>query len=130
MLAYLEANLHPEKITLARRSSGAATLSAALVQSHRLRAQGPQWLRIALAWWYDPDTGNYFHSGGTDGYSSYACFNPEGDYAVVVLLNVSSEGPANFGSRVGERVSGSFAAVLGQHVGERLEGKPAISLGN
>jgi len=33
--------------------------------------------------------GNYWHNGATAAYSSYAFFNPKGDYAAVVLLNTS-----------------------------------------
>ena len=49
MLTYLEANLHPEDL-----ASGAKTLSAALVQSHELRAAIGPGMRIALAWIYAP----------------------------------------------------------------------------
>ncbi len=116
MLTYLEANLHPER--LARGSSRhAATLPTAIPMSHELRADaGP--LRIAFAWLYNPETGDYWHDGGTGGYSSYAFFNPKGDYAAVVLLNTTT----------GQR--GSFADELGQHISERFAGKPALSLSN
>lgn len=40
--------------------------------------------RIALAWLYDPATGNYRHNGATGGYSAHAFFNPKSDYAAVV----------------------------------------------
>lgn len=132
MLTYLEANLHPERLghgasrSEAARSgavsrSGAArniaTLPAALALSHQLRADaGP--LRIAFAWLYDPQTGNYWHDGGTGGYTAYAFFNPKEDYAAVVLVNTT----------LGPR--GSFADQLGEHVSERLAGRPALSLSN
>jgi CubicO group peptidase (beta-lactamase class C family) len=73
-------------------------------------------MRIALAWLYKSDTGDYWHNGATGGYSSYGFFNPGGDYAAVVLLNTS----------IGAK--GSFADRLGEHIAERLAGKPAISL--
>ncbi len=118
MLMYVEANLHPDSVKPPNTSSSAKTISAALVQDHVLRADvgtGPQ---IALAWLFDPSTGNYWHNGATGGYSAYAFFNPKGDYAAVVLVN-SSIGPA-----------GSFADRIGEHISERLAGKPAISLGD
>lgn len=118
MLTYLEANLHPDKLTPGSRSPGAVTLSAALVQSHQLRADVSPGRHIALAWLYDTDTGNYWHNGATGGYSSYAFFNPKGDYAVVVLLNTAPGGV------------GSFADRIGEHIGQRLTGKAAISLAN
>jgi CubicO group peptidase (beta-lactamase class C family) len=73
-------------------------------------------MRIALAWLYIEDSGDYWHNGGTGGFSSYAFFSPKGDYAAVVLLNT---GPGD---------TGSFADRLGEHISQRLAGKPAISL--
>jgi serine-type D-Ala-D-Ala carboxypeptidase/endopeptidase len=116
MVTYIEANLHPESLKHVDGNSPAATLSAALVQQHELRADVAPGMRIALAWLYIEDSGDYWHNGGTGGFSSYAFFNPKGDYAAVVLLNTAP----------GE--TGSFADRLGQHISQRLAGKPAISL--
>jgi CubicO group peptidase (beta-lactamase class C family) len=116
MLTYLEANLHPEKLNLAAAgaTSPRSSLSAALRKSHQLQADvGPR-TRIALGWLYSADSGTYYHSGGTGGFSSYACFNPKDDYAVIVLLNSSPALP--------------FADLLGEHVRQRLAGEPAFSL--
>lgn len=118
MLTYLEANLHPDKVKPAVSSRAAKTISAALAQDHELRADSFAGQKIALAWLFDPSTGNYWHNGATGGYSAYAFFNPKGDYAAVVLLNTT----------IGER--GSFADRVGEHISERLAGKPAISLGD
>ena len=118
MLTYLEANLHPEALKPAGSSPAAATLSAALTQQHELRADAFGGSRIALAWLYQSESGNYWHNGATGGYSSYAFFNPKGDYAAVVLLNTSISN------------NGSFADRIGLHIGQRLAGKPAISLAN
>jgi serine-type D-Ala-D-Ala carboxypeptidase/endopeptidase len=60
-------------------------------------------MKIGLAWLFENDTHNYWHNGGTGGYSSYALFNPQGDY-------------------------GSFADRLGAHIAQRLTGKPAVLL--
>jgi CubicO group peptidase (beta-lactamase class C family) len=116
MLAYLEANLHPESVKAHGDSASAKTISAALTQQHELRADAMPGTRIALAWLFESESGNYWHNGGTGGYSSYAFFNPQGDYAAVVLLNTTL-GP-----------KGSFADRLGMHISQRLAGKPAISL--
>jgi CubicO group peptidase (beta-lactamase class C family) len=116
MLTYIEANLHPESLKKVAGDSPAATLSAALVQQHELRADVGPGMRIALAWLYIEDSGDYWHNGGTGGFSSYAFFSPKGDYAAVVLLNT---GPGD---------TGSFADRLGEHISQRLAGKPAISL--
>jgi len=116
MLTYLEANLHPETLRPAGKSPAARTIAAALTRQHELRADAMPGMRIALAWLYETDSGNYWHNGGTGGYSSYAFFNPKGDYAAVVLFNTTL-GP-----------NGSFADRLGEHISQRLAGKPAISL--
>jgi CubicO group peptidase (beta-lactamase class C family) len=118
MLTYLEANLYPEMLKPVAGSSTGASLSAALVQSHELHADAMPGMRIALAWLYIGETGEFWHNGATGGYSAYAFFNPKGNYAAVVLSNTS----------VGN--NGSFADRLGQHISQRLAGKPAISLAN
>lgn len=119
MLTYLEAHLHPEKLSWGGSvgTSSSSTLARAITQSHVLRADVAPTMRIGLAWFYDSETGNYWHNGGTGGYSSYAFFNPEGDYAAVVLFNTSPS-------------AGDFMDKLGQHIYQRLAGKPAISLAN
>jgi CubicO group peptidase (beta-lactamase class C family) len=117
ILAYLEANLHPEAFKAAAGPSAASTLSAALIQQHELRADGWPGSRIALAWFYETESGDFWHDGKSPGFSSYAFFNSKKDYAAVVLFNTT----------VG--VQGSFAIRLGEHIAERLAGKPAISLG-
>ena len=73
-------------------------------------------MKIGLAWLFENDTHNYWHNGGTGGYSSYALFNPKEDYAVVVLFNATIT------------ATGSFADSLGQHIAQRLTGKPAVLL--
>jgi serine-type D-Ala-D-Ala carboxypeptidase/endopeptidase len=118
MLIYLEANLHPEGVNPAKASVATKTISGALAQGHELRALSFGDQQVALAWLYDPATGNFWHNGPTGGYSAYAFFNPKGDYAAIVLVNTS----------IGPR--GSFADRVGEHRNERLEGKPAISLGD
>ena len=118
MLIYVEAQLHPERLKPAGSTAAAKTIVAALAQDHELHADSFGGQKIALAWLFDPATGNYWHNGATGGYSAYAFFNPKGDYGAVVLLNATlSE-------------SGSYADRIGEHVSERLAGKPAISLGD
>lgn len=120
MLTYLEANLHPEKF--ASRGASAAsktrTLPTSLAQSHELRADAGPGMRIALAWIYNPATGNYWHNGETGGYSSFAFFNPKKDYAAVILMNTAIS------------ANGSFADLVGQHIAQRFAGLPSVSLGN
>jgi D-alanyl-D-alanine-carboxypeptidase/D-alanyl-D-alanine-endopeptidase len=118
MLIYLEANLHPDGVKSANSSPAAKTISGALRQDHELRAGSFGDQQVALAWLYDPATGNFWHNGATGGYSAYAFFNPKGEYAAVILVNTT----------IGPR--GSFADRIGEHLSERLAGKPAISLGD
>jgi serine-type D-Ala-D-Ala carboxypeptidase/endopeptidase len=81
-----------------------------------MRAEALPGMRIGLAWIYRTDSGNYWHNGATGGYSSYGFFNPDQDYAAIVLVN------ATIGSQE------SFADKFGEHIAQRLAGKPAISL--
>jgi serine-type D-Ala-D-Ala carboxypeptidase/endopeptidase len=120
MLTYLEAQLHPEGIARpsSSHSSKARTLPAALTLSHELRADALPGMQIAFAWLFVSASGSYWHNGATGGYSSFAFFNPKGDYAGVVLMNTTIS------------ATGSFADLVAQHVAERLTGKPAVSLGN
>jgi serine-type D-Ala-D-Ala carboxypeptidase/endopeptidase len=117
MLAYLEANLHPENVKPPAGSPAGATIQAALRQSLQPQSDLVPGMRVALGWLYQAETGNYWHNGATAAHSSYAFFNPAGDYAAVVLLNASPG------------VNGSFVEVLARHINQRLSGKPAISLG-
>jgi len=120
MLTYLEAQLHPDRVKRAPGSIAAdsppGTLASALQMSHELRADAMPSMKVGLAWLFETKTGNFWHNGGTGGYSSYVFFNPKEDYAAVVLFNTTL-GP-----------NGSFADRLGEHIAERLSGKPAISL--
>jgi D-alanyl-D-alanine-carboxypeptidase/D-alanyl-D-alanine-endopeptidase len=73
-------------------------------------------MHIALNWFYEDGTGNYWHNGATGGYSSYAMFNPKKDFALIVLSNTSPG------------AKGSFADELEMHIFERLMGWQARSL--
>jgi CubicO group peptidase (beta-lactamase class C family) len=75
-------------------------------------------MQIGFNWLYITADGTYWHNGGTGGFSTFAFFNPKGDYAGVVLLNTTVS------------ATGSFADSVGHHLEQRLTGKPAISLGN
>ena len=106
MLAYLAANLHPEKHP---------ALQPALTASHHLRANAAGGSQIALAWHYSPEDAAYYHSGATAGFTSYAAFSPHADTAIVVLTNT---GP-------------SFhlpPELIASHLRQRLAGTPAVSL--
>ncbi|MEX2260344.1 MAG: serine hydrolase domain-containing protein [Bryobacteraceae bacterium] len=110
MLTYLDANLHPERLP-----SETDTLPAALASSHQLRARAGATGRIALAWFYDPDSGTYWHGGTTNGCTADAFFNPKDDSAAIILSNTGG----------GTVVS---ADILGHHIRSRLAGKPALSI--
>ncbi len=106
MLGYLNAQLHPETLP--------PVLRDAVRESQRLRADAGPELRIGLAWLYDAQTATYWHNGSISGYTSYAFFNPNGDYAGVVLYNGV--------------LPGGFSGMLGEHLNQRLSGRPAIQV--
>lgn len=107
MLTYLEAQVHPEKF-------GPGTLPGALADTHQLRAEVQDTLRIGLSWVYTPNEGIYWHNGAVSGYTSYAFFHPKGDYAAVVLLNNRS----------------FLSDLLPNHIRQRFAGERAVSLAN
>ena len=108
MLKYLEAQLHPERI------SNAGTLPAAVRLTYLLRADVEPGMRIALFWMYNNSSGTYWHNGAIAGYATYAFFDPKHDFAAVVLFNM--------GNAYG------FADTLGEHIRARLAGEAPISL--
>ena len=73
-------------------------------------------MKIGFAWLFNAKSGTYWHNGATGGFSSYALFHPQEDYAVVVLFNTTTSKETSFADRPGE------------HVAERLSGKPAVLL--
>ena len=81
MLAWVEANLHPERVH-------AGSLSAALVSSHQVRSTIECKRGVALAWMYHPDSGAFEHAGAILAFTADTFFNPKDDVAVVVLSNV------------------------------------------
>lgn len=107
MLTFLEAQLHPEKLPV--------DFAAALRNSHVVRANVLPGYRIALAWIRDDRDGTYWHDGAISGYTSYAFFRPQSDYAGVVLFNH----PADVAP---------FCNLVGEHIRQRLAGEAAVSL--
>ena len=116
MLKYLDAQLHPDRLPAAALATpDGKTLPAAIAMSHVIQGEMNKGMHIALNWFRQDETGSFFHSGGTGGYSSYTLFNPEKDYALVVLCNYEEDSTA-------------FAAKLALHIMQRLTGKPAVKL--
>jgi len=117
MLTYLEAQLHPDHLAHAVSATPEGkTLAAALAASHVVQGEAGQGMHIALNWLRVDESGSFWHNGGTGGYSACALFNPDADFAVVVLLNTSPS-------------DRHFMDDLAAHVAQRLGGKPAVSLG-
>ena len=110
MLTYLVANLHPETAAAA-----SPALSKALARSHELKNDVSSGVRIAIAWFYSKDTGIYWHDGAISGYTSYAFFHPESDFAAVVLRNDGTNPVAQ-------------SSTVGVHILQRLTGEPALTL--
>ena len=114
MLTYLEAHLHPGQLPAsAAASANGKTLSAAINDTHQIHAPVSPDTHIALNWFHEDKTSSFWHNGETGGYTAYTIFNPEKDFAVIVLCNTASDG---------------FADALGMHIAERLSGEPAVSL--
>jgi len=115
LLTYLQANLHPESVNTSA-SANARTLPKAIALSHEVRNTALPGMHIAFAWLREDAKGTYWHNGGTGGYSSFVFFNPQFDFAAVVLVNET----------LGR--TGSFADRIGQHLAQRFAGKPALTL--
>lgn len=116
MLTYLEAQLHPDHLpATARNSTEGKTLAAAIAASHEVHGEVAPGTHIALNWLCEDAAGWYWHDGVTGGYSAFAVFAPEQDFAVVVLTNTSRGGS-------------QFVDMLGRHIAQRMSGRPAISL--
>lgn len=107
MLTYLEAQLHPEKFP---------ALASALTESHVVHADATEGLHVAIAWAHGDADGAYSHNGATSGYTSDVFFQPNRDYAAVILYN---NGPG---------VLSSFINQISEHLRQRLAGLPAVSL--
>jgi CubicO group peptidase (beta-lactamase class C family) len=80
MLAYGVAQLQPP-----------GSLAKAIALQHELKAEADEGYRVAIAWAYEPETGNYFSYGHTDGYTACVFFNTRGQLAGVVLVNLANE---------------------------------------
>lgn len=114
MLVYLKAQLHPEALPT-KGSAEARTLPAAIKASHEPQLDAGRGMHVALNWFRIDDLGEYWHNGATGGYSSFTLFDPERDFAVIVLVNRSID-------------DGTFADDIGKHVVARLLGKPAATV--
>ena len=116
MLAFLEAQLHPDQLSVSARSTPAGrTLPAALTASHQPHGEFAPGVGIALNWLYGEKSRTFWHNGATGGYSSFASFDQDKDLAIVVLANVTE-------------VSGAIVDRIAGHVRSRILGEPSISL--
>ena len=100
MVTYTEAQLHPPP-----------AFAAAIALQHQIQADTSTG-KIALAWFFDPATGDFSHDGATGGFSSFIFFNPQQDLAAVVLINRASD----------------LANSLGQQIAALLEGRAPTPL--
>lgn len=101
MLRYVEAQLHPP--------SGA--LGKAIEFEHEVRADVGGG-KIAINWFFQADTGNYWHDGGTGGFASYAFFDPKLDVGGVVLVNRASGLADSLGMRIAAWMEGGTPGAL------------------
>ena len=109
MLIYLDAQLRPDRLSTSTLAApNGKTLPAAIEQTHVLHADVGHNQHIALNWFRHDDTGTYWHNGGTAAFSSYAAFNPQQDFAIIVLNNTGPGGD-------------DLTDTLGAHIEQRLE---------
>lgn len=114
ILTWLDAQLHPDALPGAN-AGPASTLPAAIKATHVPHADTTAGRKICLNWFWNPATNAFWHNGATDGYTSYAVFNPTYDFGVIVLYNHGTG-------------SDGFADKLGMHIAQRMMGKPALVL--
>jgi CubicO group peptidase (beta-lactamase class C family) len=108
MLAWLEANLYPERLP-------AGSLRSAVLATHKHQAPAWNGPRMSLGWFVADGIRSYSHGGATAGHTGDVWFNPKNQLAVVVLSN---SGPGSVVS----------ADLIGEHIGARLRGEPAVSI--
>jgi CubicO group peptidase (beta-lactamase class C family) len=108
MLTWLEANLAAER-------THTGPLAADLAASHRLQADAGRAGRIAFAWFFDPASGIYGHSGASLGHTADAFFDPAHDTAAIVLSNAGGGTAVTAGS-------------VGAHLRARIAGTPAVTI--
>lgn len=118
LLTYCATLMHPER--LKGKHGDGATLAQAIPLALQLRGDvDPSGaMKIALAWLVRTEQGEYWHDGGTGGYSSLVVFNPQRDRAIVVLSNCEDIMPGR--PQLVERVATNVAALL--------YGKPAMGI--
>ncbi len=82
MLKFLAAQLGLQK----------SALDAAIAKSHEVHFKNPEDADsdVGLGWMLNRKDGVIWHNGGTGGYSSFAGFQPEKKFGVVVLANTST----------------------------------------
>jgi serine-type D-Ala-D-Ala carboxypeptidase/endopeptidase len=115
MLTYLEAQLHPIGCRRRRGSARKGRRSPRpSLRRTKSMARPPPGSTSRPTGFATTRPGWFWHDGATGGYSAFAIFAPEKDFAVVVLSNTS--------------LSANFTDTLGRHIGQRLHGLPAVSL--
>ena len=119
LLAWIDANLHPERYA-ARAAAGspAATLPAAFAIDHQLRGTVKPNTEVAFSWLFDVASGRYEHGGTTPGYTAHVEFAPAQDRGIVVLYNRMDELP-------GQR---RFVDRIAENINELMSGMPATRL--
>ncbi len=100
LLLYLEAQLHPSE-----------TMRQPITLQHQLQADAGE-NKIAISWLFDPLTGDYWHNGGTGGFTSYAFFNLQRDVAAVVLVNRASGLADSLGRQISALLEGRLPTPL------------------
>lgn len=118
LLTYCGFLMHPERLK-GKPGDGATLAEAIPLALTPLADVDPGGnSKVALAWLMHPDKDEYWHDGGTGGYTSLVIFNPKKDRAIVVLYNCEDMTPGR--PQLVERVAANVAALL--------DGKAAMGL--
>jgi serine-type D-Ala-D-Ala carboxypeptidase/endopeptidase len=119
LLAWLDANLHPERYAAgAAPGSPGATLPAAFAIDHQLRGMVKPNTEVAFSWLFDVKSGRFEHGGTTPGYTAHLEFAPAQDRGIVVLYNRMDESP-------GQR---RFVDRVADNINELMSGKPVARI--
>jgi D-alanyl-D-alanine-carboxypeptidase/D-alanyl-D-alanine-endopeptidase len=119
LLAWLDANLHPERYAAgAAPDSPGTTLPAAFALDHQLRGMVKPNTQVAFSWLFDVASGRFEHGGTTPGYTAHVEFAAAQDRGIVVLYNRMDELP-------GQR---RFVDRVAENINELMSGSPATRI--
>ncbi len=118
LLTYCETLMHPDRPKAKHGDGKTLAQAIPLVLDPRADVDPSGTMKIGLVWLVRMAQDEYWHDGGTGGYSSLVVFDPKKDRAIVVLYNCEDITPGQ--PQMTDRIAANVAALL--------DGKPAMSL--